>query len=113
MGFDLRQFRKPIKHKFFAKKCEIDQKKFPSKLEANYYSQLKLRQKSGEVIFFLRQVRFDLPGGVAHFIDFAVFLADGSVEFVETKGRDTAIGIAKRKIVEDLYPIEIKLVYKV
>lgn len=105
--------RKAQRHKFGAVSCEIDGKKFPSRLERRYYEQLLLRQKAGEVVFFLRQVPFDLPGSVKYVCDFQVFLEDGTVEFIDTKGRDTALSIAKRKIVEDLYPIEIKIVTKV
>ena len=104
---------KVVRHKFGAVSCERDQKKFPSRLERRYYDQLKHRQSSGEVIFFLRQVPFDLLGGVRYVCDFAVFLADGTVEFVDTKGRDTTLSAAKRKIVEDLYPLKIKIVTKV
>jgi hypothetical protein len=105
--------RKVQKHKFGAISCERDQKKFPSRLERRYYDQLKLRQSSGEVVFFLRQVAFDLPGNVRYVCDFQVFLANGEVEFIDTKGRDTAMSLAKRKMVEDLYPVEIKIVTKV
>jgi hypothetical protein len=101
---------KQVKHKFKAVRCELDGIKFPSKLEANFYLNLKLRQKSGEVIFFLRQVPFWCGGGVKYIVDFQIFLADGTVEFVDTKGMDTPLSIAKRKIVENLYPIEIKIV---
>lgn len=105
--------RKVHKHKFGAMSCERDQKKFPSRLERRYYDQLKLRQSSGEVVFFLRQVAFDLPGSVRYICDFQVFLANGEVEFIDTKGRDTAMSLAKRKMVEDLYPVEIKIVTRV
>jgi len=101
------------KHKFGAIACERDNKKFPSRLERRYYDSLKLRQREGEVVFFLRQIGFDLPGGVRYICDFQVFLSDGTVEFIDTKGRDTPMSIAKRKMVEDLYPIEIKIVKKV
>jgi hypothetical protein len=105
--------RKNMKHKFGAISCVRDQKKFPSKLERHYYDLLVNRQKCGDVIFFLRQVPFDLPGGVRYVVDFQVFLANGEVEFVDTKGKDTALSIAKRKMVEDLYPIEILIVTRV
>ncbi len=108
----LRQ-RKVHRHKFGAVSCERDQKKFPSRLERRYYDQLKIRQASGEVVFFLRQIGFEIGGGVKYICDFQVFLSDGTVEFIDTKGRDTAMSIAKRKIVEDLYPVEIKIVTKV
>ncbi len=104
---------KTIRHKFKAVRCEADGKKFPSLLERNYYYQLVMRQKAGDVLFFLRQPSFDLPGNVQYRADFQVFNSDGTVEFVDTKGKDTAISIAKRKMVEDLYPIQIKIVKKV
>ncbi len=102
-----------VKHKFGAIRCEADDISFPSKLERSYFNQLKIRQKTGEILFFLRQVGFDLPGGARHFIDFVLFKNDGSVEFVECKGRDLPIGKLKREQVEALYPIEIKIVTKV
>lgn len=105
--------RKVNKHKFGAISCERDQKKFPSRLERRYYDQLKIRQASGEVVFFLRQIPFDLPGNVRYVCDFQVFLNDGTVQFVDTKGRDTTLSIAKRKMVEDLYPVTIEIVTKV
>lgn len=99
-----------IRHKFRAQKCESDGFKFPSKLEARYYAQLKLKQLAGEVLFFLRQVPFHLPGGVKYIADFQVFYADGSVQFIDTKGKDTPLSSSKRKIVESIYPIQIKIV---
>jgi len=102
-----------MRHKFGAKRCTVDDLKFPSKLEARYYCQLKLRQQAGDIIFFLRQIPFELPGGVKYVTDFMVFLANGEIEFVDTKGKDTPLSIAKRKILEDLYPIKIKIVTKV
>lgn len=105
--------RKVQKHKFGAIRCERDQKKFPSRLERKYYDQLKIRKNNGDVVFFLCQVPFHLPGNVRYVCDFQVFLDDGTVEFIDTKGRDTALSIAKRKIVEDLYPVKIKIVTKV
>lgn len=89
--------RKVQKHKFGAMSCERDQKKFPSRLERRYYDQLKLRQSSGEVVFFLMQTPFQLPGNVKYVVDFTVFLADGTVEFIDTKGRDTTLSLAKER----------------
>jgi len=100
------------RHKFHAIRCEMHGKKFSSKAERNFYVKLLEKTTSGDVLFFLRQVPFELPGGVKHFIDFEVFFADGTVEFVEVKGLDTPMGKAKRKMVEDLYPIKITVVYK-
>jgi hypothetical protein len=105
--------RKVIRHKYGAIKCQRDGIKFRSRLERAYYDQLLLRQKSGEVLFFLMEVPFALPGNTKHLIDFQIFLADGTVEFVECKGKDLPMGILKRKQVEDLYPIEIKVIRQV
>jgi len=101
-----------IRHKFNATRCELDGKKFSSKLERKLYTEILNLQKCGEVLFCLRQVPFELPGGVKHFVDFQVFFADGTVEFIDAKGLDTPMGKAKRKMVEDLYPVKIKLVKK-
>lgn len=99
-----------IRHKFNAIQTVTDGIKFGSKKEAAYYAQLKLRQMSGEVLFFLRQVPFHLPGGVRHVVDFVEFHADGTVKIVEVKGMDLAMGKLKRKQVEALYPITIDVV---
>lgn len=104
---------KAQQHKFKAIATERDGKKFPSKLEARYYDQLKIRQNSGEVLFFLRQCPIDLPGGVTYRVDFVEFLADGNVIFVDCKGMRTPISDLKIKQVEALYPIEIKIVTRV
>jgi len=99
-----------IRHKFNAIKTERDGIKFDSKLEARYYETLKLRQKAGDVLFFLRQVPFHLPGGVVYRVDFVEFLACGLVRFVDTKGMETKDFVMKKKMVEDLYPVEIEVV---
>jgi hypothetical protein len=100
-----------LRHKYNAVKTELDGIKFDSKKEANYYKALKIRKSSGHVIQFLRQVPFDLPGGVKYRVDFLEFWADGSVHWIDVKGMQTAEFKAKKKMVENLYaPIEIELV---
>jgi len=98
-----------LKHKYHAIPQKIDNIRFSSKKEAEYYGKLKILQQNGDILFFLRQVGFDLPGKVRHFIDFQVFWADGNVEFIEVKGRDLPMGKLKRKQVEALYPITIEV----
>jgi len=100
-----------LKHKYHAVQTESDGIKFPSKLEARYYEQLKIRKRIGEVVVFLMQVPFRLPGGVFYRVDFVEFHADGSVHFIDTKGKDTQDSINKRKQVEAEYPpIKIEIV---
>jgi len=97
------------RHKFRANPSEEDGIRFASKKERSYYRGLKLRQKGGEVLFFLRQAPFHLPGNVRHIIDFIEFWTDGTVHFVEIKGFDTPLGKLKRKQVMDLYPIDVEV----
>lgn len=96
-----------IKHKYNAKPTEADGIKFASKKEAKVFGELCLLQKSGDVLFFLRQVPLHLPGGVKYVCDFQVFWAEGVVEFWDVKGFKTPMYKAKKKMVENLYPIEI------
>lgn len=98
--------------KYNAKSTEVDGIKFPSRLEAGVYNQLKVLQREGHFKFFLRQPSFDLPGASKHRIDFAVFYED-KVKFIESKGRDLPEGKLRRKQVEDLYDITIHVVKKV
>jgi len=98
------------RHKYSAISVEFDGIKFASKKEGRYYNELKLRVKAGEVIFFLRQTSFHLPGGTTYRVDFQEFHADGTVHFVEIKGYETKDWIMKKKLVEALYPIKIEVV---
>jgi len=98
------------RHKYNAKSKAVDGIHFHSTKEADYYEELLLKEKAGVVLFFLRQVPFDLPGGAKHRIDFVEFMPDGRVTFVEVKGYDTPAGKLKRKMIENLYPIKIELV---
>ena len=97
------------KHKFRAKPTEHNGIKFPSKLEAACYQSLITMQKNGHILFFIRQVPFDLPGKSRHMIDFCVF-TDEHVIFIEAKGRDLPLGRLKRQQVEELYPIRVHVV---
>ena len=93
-----------MKHKFRAIPCESDGIKFPSKAERRRYEELKLLRKNGDVVQFLRQVPFHLPGGVKYVADYLVFWADGTVTVEDVKGMKTPMYIAKKKLVESLYP---------
>ncbi len=97
-----------VYHKFKAKQTISDNIKFASKLEASYYEQLKLRQKAGEVLFFLRQVPMAIPGG-KYLIDFVVFKENNEVDFIEIKGFDTPMSKFKIKSAEEIYPVKIKI----
>lgn len=112
---DIKKLKKAkrLRHKYKAVRCEADGIKFPSKLERAYYYHLKRLQASGEVLFFLRQVSFDLPGKIKYVCDFQVFWSNGEISFIDTKGKDTPMSRDKRKQVEALYPLNIEVVSKI
>jgi hypothetical protein len=97
-----------FRHKFKAVPTEVDGIRFASKKEAQYYGELKLRQAAGLVLFFLRQVPFHLPGNIRYVCDFAEFMADGEVRFVDVKGFKTDMYKLKVKQVKDVYGVTIE-----
>lgn len=96
-----------IRHKFYAKTTELDGITFSSKKEAKRYTELKMLKAASEVLFYLRQVPFHLPGNVRYVCDFMVFWADGEITIEDVKGMKLRLYEAKKKILEATYPIEI------
>lgn len=90
----------------------VDGIRFDSKKEARYYEQLKIRQKLGEVSYFLMQVPLRLPGGTRYVVDFQVFFADPTTppEYVDVKGRKTEAFMIKLREIQHHYPIRIRCV---
>jgi len=90
----------------------VDGIRFDSKKEARYYEQLKIRQKLGEVWYWLRQVPIHLPDGTKYVVDFLVFFKDPErlPEYVDVKGKETQVFRLKKRAVEHHYPIRLKLV---
>lgn len=89
-----------------------DGKRFDSKLERDYYEQLVLRWKAGDILWFVRQVPFELEGGVVYRADFLVVTAAG-VEVVDTTGVMTRAKANKLKQVKARYGIEVQVVRSV
>ena len=96
-----------LKHKFRAIPTELDGIKFASKKEARRYRELRLLEKSGELLFFLRQVPFHLPANVKYVCDFLCFWKDETVTIEDVKGIKTSLYILKKKQVEATYPVKI------
>ena len=96
-----------LKHKFHAKPCEYNGIKFASKKERKRYQELELLQSAGDIVFFIRQTPWHLPGGVKYVSDFMIFWKDGNVTIEDVKGYKTDTYKAKKKLVEALYPINI------
>lgn len=96
--------------KYGAVPTVVDDKRFDSKLEARRYEALTLLWKAGEILWFLRQVPFDLPGGRKYRADFLIVWMDGRTTVEDCKGFDTEMSKLKRAQVEELYGIKIELV---
>lgn len=101
-----------FKHKFNAKPANIDGIRFASKLEGRYYNKLKALQESGELVFFLRQAPFHLPGNTRYVVDFVEFWKNGDINFTDCKGLETEVYKLKKRQVEELFPIKINVVKK-
>lgn len=99
---------KTIKHKFKNVITVRDGIKFRSKKEAVFYDSLKVAQQGGHILFFHRQPKFDLPGGISYSADFQVFYVDGTVRYYDVKGYKTKGYIRNKKMVESLYPVTIE-----
>lgn len=104
-----------LRHKYGAKRSESDGISFPSKLERDCYNYLNSLKAEGKILFFLRQVPFDLPSNKArrvHRVDFMVFTLD-SVILIESKGRDLEAGKLRRELTESLFNVDINVVKSV
>lgn len=100
------------RHKYNAKPVNHKGIRFHSTLEYQYYLYLKRLEDERIVVFFHRQVAFDLPGGAKYVTDYQVFYADGTVHYVDVKGVETPDFKMKKKMVEATYPVEIEVVKK-
>lgn len=96
-----------IRHKFYAKTTELDGITFSSRKEAKRYMELKMLKTASEVLFYLRQVPFHLPGNVRYVCDFMVFWTNGEITIEDVKGMKLPLYEAKKKILEAIYPIKI------
>ncbi len=94
------------------KRTEYDGKKFDSEHESIVYRGLELRRMMGGCKFILRQVPFDLPGGIVYKADFVVIGNDMKIEAViDAKSeytRKDRVYINKKKQVKALYGIDIQ-----
>lgn len=102
---------KPKRRKYGNRRVEIDGMKFDSKHEAGAYIMLMQRVKAGELKCVLRQVPFDLPGGIRYIADFVTIRPDMSIEAViDAKSEATKknrVYINKKKQMKAVWGIEI------
>ena len=102
----------PKRKKYGNKRTEVDGKRFDSKHEAEEYLKLMLRVKAGDLKCVLRQVPFDLPGGIRYYADFVTMTPDMRIEGVydaksEATRRDR-VYINKKKQMKACWDIEIR-----
>lgn len=121
MRMTAKQYRKRSRRsKYGNKKVQLDGHVFDSKAEARYYSELKLREKAGEILFFRLQPRYRLldpfeKGGKKHraidyVADFEIHHKDGSIEVVDVKGHQTQVFKMKEKMFNKKFPHKLTLV---
>ena len=102
--------------KYRSRRAMVDGKKFDSQLEAKYYIKLKLLRIEGTVQWFLRQVPFELPGGIRYRLDFLVVRPSEKqsryIDLVDCKGVLTQVSKNKIKQTEEIYGVNIILASK-
>jgi hypothetical protein len=106
---------KPKVNKYGAEKTPVDGILFDSKAEANYYSELKLRQRAGDIKAFVIQPRFLLVEAnngnrrAEYRADFGIVENDGTFTVVDVKGMETAMFKIKRKMFEEQTGIKLEV----
>lgn len=95
--------------KYHAKAVTWDGIRFPSQRECGRYRGLCDLRAAGEVLWFARQARFDLEGGVAYLCDFIIHWRDGHTTVEDVKGVQTPMFRLKRKQVEARNQLKIVL----
>ena len=118
---DLFQEVKPEKKsKYNNKKVMVDGINFDSQKEADYYCELKLQKRVGELKWFLCQVPIicnegdDTTKPIRYYADFLVCRRDGALEFIDVKASktfQTEVYKLKKKLVKSQWGIEIEEVY--
>lgn len=102
--------------------CVIDGIKFDSKKEANHYAKLLLLKKNKEIFDFDIQHKLDIAINGIHIayyiVDFVVINNDKTKDYFDVKAKDIQTGKwittstfqLKKKLVEAIYSIKIKLI---
>lgn len=86
----------------------IDGIRYDSKLEARCAVELDLLKRCGEILWIVRQVNFDLEGGVKYRCDFLVVKPSG-VQIIDATGMLTQAKRNKLKQVKARYGVTVLL----
>lgn len=82
--------QEPQKSKYHNRRVEMGGMKFDSRHEAQTYAELQMRVMAGELKTILRQVSFDLPGGIRYIADFVTVDRENRIEVLDAKSPATA-----------------------
>jgi hypothetical protein len=82
-------------------------RQYASIKEATHARDLDLRKKAGEILAWVPQVPFLLPGGIVYVADFVVIVSDWSVRVEDAKGFRTKEYKLKRKLFKERYKRDI------
>lgn len=110
LGIKVPEKQTKPKSKYNSKKISVDGITFDSQTEANYYCQLKILLKAGEIDGFCRQARFVVTEGkngekgTEYVTDFIVFLPGGKYRIIDVKGVKTDVFKLKVKCLREKYP---------
>jgi hypothetical protein len=108
--------------KFGNVKVEIDGHKFDSRKESEFYGSLKIKKQAGLIKNFKMQVPYNIVVNNIHianyFLDFEVENKDGTIEYIDIKGKDkktnkfikTGVFALKKRLVEAIYGIKISMI---
>lgn len=107
------------KSKYSSAKTDIDGIRFDSKKEAEFYVELKLREKAGEISDLRLQPRYLLQEAFKHegkqyremeYVADFEYVEDGITVVVDVKGFRTAVYMIKRKLFLYRYEDKVKFV---
>lgn len=107
------------KSKYSSAKTDIDGIRFDSKKEAEFYAELKLREKAGEITHLRLQPRYLLQEAFKHegkqyremeYIADFEYIENGETVVVDVKGFRTAVYMIKRKLFLYKYGDKVKFI---
>ena len=107
------------KSKYSSAKTDVDGIRFDSKKEAEFYAELKLREKAGEISHLRLQPRYLLQESFKHeakqyreieYVADFEYIENGETVVIDVKGFRTAVYMIKRKLFLYRYGDKIKFI---
>lgn len=107
------------KSKYSSAKTDIDGIRFDSKKEAEFYAELKLREKAGEITHLRLQPRYLLQEAFKHegkqyreieYVADFEYIENGETVVVDVKGFRTAVYMIKKKLFLYKYGDKVKFI---